>query len=396
MQGSNQESRRRTTDTVIGTNAATEQQQQPDSDLTPDEVMKRIEDLIFRVIDQMKNNTLPVFKQNSIHKRFTPSQSRSLTSTAMVMAYCHSLLKNRRTNTTREVYYAYVTHFRSQRECDAVIQDCVLLLGVPRRCLGLKASPKGWFCGDIQIYQPQTDPSSQEDHHHVVDGTTVLLHASSQGIPIGNEWLERKKGFSISTKRARCLILIEKEGIYDRLCQDRFFDKYPCILATGKGFPDLATRAFAHTVHHELEIPVFGLCDHNPYGISVLNTYLYGSERRGVDGGDRFSVPIGWIGLRPSQVVRLQSKLPLQSLQRMTKRDLKRLNETLLKENHPWINSNDTEYRIKELHKMRELGYKVELEALNWIDADYCSKLLLEILEAYETGNLEEETLLII
>jgi meiotic recombination protein SPO11 len=34
---------------------------------------------------------------------------------------------------------------------------------------------------------------------------------------------------------AKCIVVIEKEGAYTRLSEDRVFDKIPCILVTGKG-----------------------------------------------------------------------------------------------------------------------------------------------------------------
>ena len=54
---------------------------------------------------------------------------------------------------------------------------------------------------------------------------------------------------------------MEKEGIYSRLSEDRFFDKVPCIIVTGKGVSDLATRAFVKIVSEGLELPVLGLAD---------------------------------------------------------------------------------------------------------------------------------------
>ncbi len=71
------------------------------------------------------------------------SQTRSFTSVVLVMSFVHQLLLSNRTTTTREVYYVFVTHFRSQRECDSAILDVAKILDVPRRALGLSASPKG-------------------------------------------------------------------------------------------------------------------------------------------------------------------------------------------------------------------------------------------------------------
>lgn len=68
---------------------------------------------------------------------------RTFTSITKVMAFIHQLLLSNRTTTTREVYYVFVTHFRNQKECDGAILDVAKILNVPRRALGLSASPKG-------------------------------------------------------------------------------------------------------------------------------------------------------------------------------------------------------------------------------------------------------------
>ena len=41
------------------------------------------------------------------------------------------------------------------------------------------------------------------------------------------------------------------------LAEDRFYDRCPCILITGKGFPSLDMRALVHYLHQELGLPVF-------------------------------------------------------------------------------------------------------------------------------------------
>jgi meiotic recombination protein SPO11 len=37
-------------------------------------------------------------------------------------------------------------------------------------------------------------------------------------------------------------LLVEKDAAFQRLAEDRFFNTYPCIIITGKGEADLATR----------------------------------------------------------------------------------------------------------------------------------------------------------
>ena len=54
-----------------------------------------------------------------------------------------------------------------------------------------------------------------------------------------------------------------------RLCDlgvARFYNKYPCIIITAKGQPDVATRLFLRKVKTTLNLPVLGLVDSDPYG----------------------------------------------------------------------------------------------------------------------------------
>lgn len=67
------------------------------------------------------------------------------------------------------------------------------------------------------------------------------------------------------------LQLVEKEAAYMRLAEDRFYNKYPCIVITAKGQPDVATRLFLKKLKTTLHIPVLGLVDSDPYGTDVCD-----------------------------------------------------------------------------------------------------------------------------
>jgi DNA topoisomerase VI subunit A len=41
---------------------------------------------------------------------------------------------------------------------------------------------------------------------------------------------------------AEFILLVEKEAAFMRIAEDRFYNKYPCIVITAKGQPDVATR----------------------------------------------------------------------------------------------------------------------------------------------------------
>jgi meiotic recombination protein SPO11 len=177
---------------------------------------------------------------------------------------------------------------------------------------------------------------------------------------------------STFTSDARFIIVVEKEGIYSRLVEDRFFDRVPAIIITGKGVPDLATRACVKTLSNALGIPVLGLCDCNPYGLGVLMAY------RGVTSGgsiasidrDLYESDVRWLGLRPSQVGAIKSELPASVFQELGPKDCDKL-ASLAK--HPYIAESDL-----WLDEIEAMQFKMELEALSWIGVDYLSCQWLE------------------
>jgi meiotic recombination protein SPO11 len=329
--------------------------------------------MIQSVIDPLDRKEPPHIGTKSFYHS---THCRSLTSIIMVASFCYDLLKANRTTTTREVYYFFVTHFRNQAECDKAIWDLSALLRVSRSAMGLAASPKGWFCGCLDLYNSRGDL--------IVNGRELDSH----GMAITSSTHK----FAKITSDAKCILVIEKEGVYNRLSEDKFFlTFYPCILITGKGFPDVATRQWVQQLQRALGLPVYGLCDCNPFGISVLNTYHYGevtTNKR--EPRDMSSLELQWIGLRPSQLEALQ--LPATVFQQLTPLDEKRL-ASLRQETHPFHQQgwNPTR-RMEELHQMDR---KVELEALNWKGMDFLCQWVHSILvkqdEADAAGAEEAE-----
>ena len=86
------------------------------------------------------------------------------------------------------------------------------------------------------------------------------------------------------------------------MAEDRFYHKYPCIVITAKGQPDVATRMFLSRLTKELGIPVLGLVDSDPYGLKILSVYMSGSKNMSYDSASLTTPDIKWMGLRPSDL----------------------------------------------------------------------------------------------
>ena len=121
--------------------------------------------------------------------------------------------------------------------------------------------------------------------------------------------------------------------------EDRFYHKYPCIVITAKGQPDVATRMFLSRITTELKIPVLGLVDSDPYGLKILSVYMSGSKNMSDDSASLTTPDIKWLGLRPSDLNKYD--LPDQCRLDMTENDIKTgqelMKEDFIMKNPKWM-----------------------------------------------------------
>jgi len=59
---------------------------------------------------------------------------------------------------------------------------------------------------------------------------------------------------------ARYILVVEKEAIFYRLCEDKIFNLLPLVIICGRGFPDIATRKLLNAIATKFSLPVIGNC----------------------------------------------------------------------------------------------------------------------------------------
>ncbi len=79
------------------------------------------------------------------------------------------------------------------------------------------------------------------------------------------------------------ILLVEKDAAFQRLAEDRFYNRFPCIIITGKGQPDVATRQFLRKMQQDLKLQVLALVDADPYGLNIMSVYTRGSKNMSFD-----------------------------------------------------------------------------------------------------------------
>lgn len=288
----------------------------------------------------------------TVVKRMSKSGSRAYVGLIYCIIFCHKLLTTQRTATQRELYYYYKgggwSPWSTQDECNDSIADVAAMFDVDRIALGLKTMPRGYVAGRLRVRKSPADD-------------WVDLRRQPQ--PITMDWVTPRSLRS----DARCIVVVEKDGVFQRLVDDRFCDRFPCVLVTGVGVPDIPTRACVFNLRKALDVPVYALVDYNAWGLGIILVYAFGSARLGNE-AYQYAVPdLVWLGLRTSQVRRLQ--LPATCMQPLTDTDTKKALDLL---QHPALKP----HWADELKAQLDHGLKCELETLLQSDMDRISTFI--------------------
>ena len=235
------------------------------SDLSATQVLEGMETIAMNIADQVlsrqgfhldipsraSTNQIYVKEWDRIvlgGKRSTRSflnvkESRKTAITLRVLQLVHAVLVKRIHITKRDLFYTDVKLFVDQTESDGVLDDVATMIGCTRSNLHVVASDKGLVVGRIQF----------EEDGDFIDCTKMGV--GGKAIPPYIDKIEN------IVSDAEFILLVEKEAAYMRMAEDRFYHKYPCIIITAKGQPDVATRMFLSRITSELKIPVLGLVD---------------------------------------------------------------------------------------------------------------------------------------
>lgn len=181
------------------------------------------------------------------------------------------------------------------------------------------------------------------------------------------------------------ILVIEKEATFRTLSNSRHSIASKAgkgLIVTAKGYPDISTRSFLHTLHSHRGCPsIYVLTDFDPHGLSILNTYVHGSSSLAHE-NDHLAVPdMKRLGIRLEDVVRTQSsntseddeQSEVSGILSMSLRD-RRLASSMLASNPAFSEDTHPDWR-RELQCMLFLNIKAEIQILggaeslgDWVD----------------------------
>ena len=260
------------------------------------------------------------------------------TRTARVMEIVFQLLKSNLHATKREVFYSDVNLFREQKYSDKIIEDVASMINTTRDSVHVVASARGSAMGRVTIRD---------------GGDTIDLMKMGTGGWAVTPFLDQ---LEIIESDAEFIILSEKDAAVMRLAEAKYWNRQPCIVLTGKGSGDIATRAFLKMLVKELEIPAFALVDSDPYGHYIYSVFLRGSKRLSYESPFIATPELKLLGVLSRDLD--EYKIPKSVRIPMQPNDIKRvkdmLKEPFVQRNKPWV---------EDLELMLKLKEKAEIQA---------------------------------
>ncbi len=251
-------------------------------------------DIPTRALSNVRYNTAKRFIEmgNKTNRRqlFNLSQAKSFMQTMLVASGAKQLIEQDKTTSIRGLYYL-LKHtiegtkeetFADQAECDPVIEDTEVLLNSLREELHLYAQTKGVVVGPLIL----------EDHGDEIDCSR--MGSGGYGVPsiVEPEAIEFKRC------SAEFVLHVEKDTVWRRFNEDKFWKEYNCVLTHGGGQPSRGVRRLLHRLHYERKLPVYCLLDNDPWGYYIYSVLKQGSINLAYE-SKRMAIPEArYIGLR--------------------------------------------------------------------------------------------------
>jgi DNA topoisomerase-6 subunit A len=292
---------------------------------------------------------------------FNVNMAKKFMQTFLVAGACKDLLLSGKTTSIRDLFYM-TKHtikghrentFDDQVESDPIIEDLEVGLDALREELHLFAAKRGSMVGPMVI----VDAGDEIDLSRMGSGGWSIPSITEDYV------IEFKKN------EAEYILLVEKEAVWHRLNEDKFWRKHKCMLVTGNGQATRGVRRLMQRMAVELKVPVYVLVDNDPWGLYIYSVVKQGSISLAYE-SMRMAVPKArFLGLRTRDFK--QFKLSDDVKIDLEPKDITRAKEMLA---YPWFGAAHWQEEISDL---LEAGFKMEIEALSNKDISFVTDVYI-------------------
>lgn len=301
---------------------------------------------------------------------FDLSKAKGFMQTLLIASGCKRLIDEDKTVSIRGLYYlskhtiagTNEKTFDAQVDSDPIIEDLEVALASLREELHVFASSRGTIAGNLTVVSKGDEINLRK------------MGAGGMSIPgiVEPDVLQFKKC------DAKFILHVEKDTVWQRFNEDKFWQKHDCILTHGNGQPPRGVRRLLHRMHNELKLPVYCLLDNDPWGYYIYSVIKQGSINLAFESG-RMAVPDAkLIGIRSRDFEEFELSDDVKIA--IDNKDIKRARQILA---YPWF-AGKKEWETEIAHMLQH-GFKMEVESL-------LTKSISFVTETYVPSRLRHRT----
>jgi DNA topoisomerase-6 subunit A len=288
-----------------------------------------------------------------------------LKTTHVVDFLVNNHLNQNRGSTLRELYYISenwdIAKFREQPESDRLIEDLEIISGLQREYFHMRPEEDGaTMFGPVRIRE-ETKRGNRIIHCQEDIGE------SGYQIPFNVENIE------FLDHDAKFIIAVETGGMYARLIENGFDEKYNAVLVHLKGQPARSTRRIIKRMNDELKLPVVVFTDGDPWSYRIFASVAYGAIKSAHLSEHMATPGAQFIGVQPSDIVEYEL-----STDKLTDKDVAALRSELTDPRF------ETDYWKEQISLQLEINKKAEQQAfagkgLDFVTDTYLPNRLTEL-----------------
>lgn len=294
-----------------------------------------------------KSQTLQLGNKIAERNFFNVAHSKKFLQTLEVAAVSKELLGLGKHASLRDVFYMVkrtipntkINVVDDQPESDDAIEDLELLTDFSREQLNINANKMGSVAGHVVI----------EDKGDELDWSK--MGSGGWSIPSNVEEIKFKK------VKAKFVIYMEKQAVWERLHEDKFWDKHNCLIVTSQGQTTRGIRRLLQRLSEEHSLPIYVLCDGDIWGAYIYSVLKYGSINLAHMAESMTIKTAKYLGITMDDIEKYGLKKHLIAL---NDNDYKRIDQL---QNYDWFK--DNKIWQKQFKMMKAFKGKVEIQSLS-------------------------------
>lgn len=241
--------------------------------------------------------------------------------------------------------------FDDQEESDGILEDLEVTLGSLREELHVFAKKRGTMVGNITVI----DSGDTIDCRRMGSGGYAIPSICEPDV------------IQFEKVDADFVLHVEKDTVWQRFNEDKFWKTHNCILTEGSGQPPRGVRRLLHRLNKEHGLPIICLLDCDPWGHYIYSVIKQGSISLAFE-SERLAIPEAkFLGIRSKdyEACELSDDVKID----LNDRDIARAKQIA---EYPWFQ--DKKAWQKEIQGMLRNGFKMEVESLITKDISYVTE----------------------